>query len=42
MQKKGHLFRKIIRYDVDSVLAYAELLNQMKSGLEDIMDTWMI
>ena len=35
-KKDGIYFRKIIRYDVDSVLAYARTLDQMKSGLEDI------
>ena len=35
-KKDGIYFRKIIHYDVDSVLAYARTLDQMKSGLEDI------
>ena len=32
----GIYFRKIIRYDVDTVLSYARTLDQFKEGLEEI------
>ncbi len=35
-KKDGIYFRKIIRYDVDTVLSYARTLDQFKEGLEEI------
>ena len=35
-KKNGIYFRKIIRYDVDTVLSYARTLDQFKEGLEEI------
>ena len=34
-KKDGIYFRKIIRYDVDTVLSYARTLDQFKEGLEE-------
>ena len=37
VEKQGGIyFRKIIRYDVDTVLSYARTLDQFKEGLEEI------